>query len=205
MGAAVDRVDVREGRAAGVIAGGALEPAAAVVVAAGPWTPAVVDPGGGWRPIVAVWGAVAEVRLAAPPRHVLEQVGVKALTRPGGGGVGSIFSTVTVRGISAVGSTFQETEPDAAALAPALIERGARFVPALAGARVVGTRACARPLSLDGRPLLGPLPGVEGLHVAAGHGPWGISLGPGSARLVADRLLGRDGAIPRELAADRFG
>ena len=54
-------------------------------------------------------------------------------------------------------------------------------------------------MSADGRPLLGPLPGVEGLFVAAGHGPWGISLGPGSARLVADAVLGRP-AIAPELA-----
>jgi D-amino-acid dehydrogenase len=136
---------------------------------------------------------------------VLEQAGVKALTRPGGGGLASIFSTVTAGGVSAVGSTFVEAEPDAAALAPVLLERGTRFLPALAGARIVGARACARPQSLDGRPLLGALPGIDGLHVASGHGPWGMSLGPGSARLVADGLLGRGAEIPRELAAARFG
>ena len=31
-------------------------------------------------------------------------------------------------------------------------------------------------------PAARPARGVEGLYVAAGHGPWGISLGPGSAR-----------------------
>ena len=60
-------------------------------------------------------------------------------------------------------------------------------------------------MSVDGRPLLGPLPGVDGLFVAAGHGPWGISLGPGSARLVADAVLGRPAVIAPELAAARFG
>jgi glycine/D-amino acid oxidase-like deaminating enzyme len=40
--------------------------------------------------------------------------------------------------------------------------------------------------------------------VATGHGPWGVSLGPGSARLVADAVLGRAPAIPPELAATRF-
>ena len=72
------------------------------------------------------------------------------------------------------------------------------------GTHVVSVRACARPLSADGRPLLGPLPGVDGLFVAAGHGPWGISLGPGSARLVADAVLGRADIAP-ELATARFG
>jgi glycine/D-amino acid oxidase-like deaminating enzyme len=38
--------------------------------------------------------------------------------------------------------------------------------------------------------------------IAAGHGPWGISLGPGSARLVVDALLGDD-RIPDVLRADR--
>jgi glycine/D-amino acid oxidase-like deaminating enzyme len=111
---------------------------------------------------------------------------------------------VTARGVSAVGSTFLPERPDPAALAPRLLERGARFVPALRYARARGLRACARPVSADGRPLLGPLPGVERAAIAAGHGAWGITLGPASARLVADGLLGRRAPIAPALAADRF-
>ena len=77
-------------------------------------------------------------------------------------------------------------------------------MPQLAGTQAVSLRACARPISADGRPLLGPLPATQGLFMASGHGLWGVSLGPGSARLVADAVLGRDPAIPAELAADRF-
>ena len=114
----------------------------------------------------------------------------------------SLFSIVTANGASSVGSTFMVAEPDAAALAPLLLERGAAYVPALAGAPVEQVRACARPLSADGRPLLGPI--ADGLYLLTGHGPWGITLGPGSARLVVDAIL--DGAeIPAELAAARFG
>ena len=40
--------------------------------------------------------------------------------------------------------------------------------------------------------------------MATGHGPWGVSLGPGSARLVADAVLGEPANIPPELAATRF-
>jgi glycine/D-amino acid oxidase-like deaminating enzyme len=40
--------------------------------------------------------------------------------------------------------------------------------------------------------------------VAAGHGAWGVTLGPASARLVADGLLGRPAAIAPEIAAGRF-
>jgi glycine/D-amino acid oxidase-like deaminating enzyme len=62
-----------------------------------------------------------------------------------------------------------------------------------------------RPLSADGRPLLGPVAGADGLYVLSGHGPWGVSLGPGSARVVADAVLGRPVEIPAEVAAARFG
>jgi glycine/D-amino acid oxidase-like deaminating enzyme len=199
IGAAVDRVEARHGRVAGVVVGGEPQPAGAVVVAAGPWTPELVER----RPIAALWGVVAEVRMAVPPVHMLEQAGVEELTSPSGAG-GWIFSAVTLDGVSAIGSTFMPTEPDPAAVAPQVLERAVRFLPALEGAAPLSVRACPRPQSGDGRPLLGPAGGIDGLHVASGHGPWGISLGPGSAELVAGALLGRGEEIPAELAAGRF-
>jgi glycine/D-amino acid oxidase-like deaminating enzyme len=202
IGAAAE-LDRRGGRAAGVRVAGRAEPAGTVVVAAGPWTPEVVDPGGGWRPIAPLWGVNVEVRLARPPRHVIEQAGVEDLTSAGGAPE-TIFSIVTAGGVSAVGSTFLADEPDAADMAPVLLARGARYLPALEGVGFAA-RACPRPQSEDGRPLLGPLDGIDGVHVAAGHGAWGISLGPGSARLVADGILGRGDAMAPALAASRFG
>jgi glycine/D-amino acid oxidase-like deaminating enzyme len=200
-----------DGRVTGVRTTRGIDPAGAVVIAAGPWTSALLsNPQAGvrplvegWRPIVPAWGVNVELRLARPPRHGLEEGGVETLLSPGGV-PGVLFSLVTREGSSALGSTFFPERPEPADVAPAVLERGARFMPALAGTQVVSLRACARPMSADGRPLLGPLPGVEGLFVAAGHGPWGISLGPGSARLVADAVLGRGPAIPPELAAARF-
>jgi glycine/D-amino acid oxidase-like deaminating enzyme len=153
---------------------------------------------------VPLWGVNVELRLRRPPRHALEQAGVEDLGTAGER-AGSIFSLVTHGGASALGSTFLPERPDAAALAPVLVERGARFVPAIAEAPVVSVRSCARPQAADGRPLLGPAAGVEGLFLAAGHGPWGISLGPGSARLVADAALGRPAPIPAALDARRLG
>jgi glycine/D-amino acid oxidase-like deaminating enzyme len=184
----------------GVFVRGELHPAGAVVAAAGPWTPEAVG-GAGW--VQASWGVVAQVRLRRPPRHALEQVGVKALTEPGGAPP-SLFSLVTTGAVSAVGSTFTPDEPDAAAVAPRLLERGARYVPALADATIEHVRACARPLSADGRPLLGAVPGVEGLHLITGHGAWGITLGPGSAQMVVRAMTG-GGSIPEALQAARFG
>lgn len=197
------RPEVEAGRIAGVRTHDGIEPAGAVVVAAGPWSSELIDESGAWRPIAPLWGVNVELRLDPVPRHTLEQPGIETLT--GEGGVaGSIFSLVTHDGISALGSTFLAEEPDSAALAPVLIERGTRFVPGLPQATVMSVRACARPLSVDGRPLLGPAGDADGLFLAAGHGPWGVSLGPQSARLVADAALGRHVAIPAALQARRL-
>jgi glycine/D-amino acid oxidase-like deaminating enzyme len=187
----------------GLTVGGTRSPAGAVVVAAGPWTPALVDPSGGWRPIAPLWGVIAEVRLDAPPRHALEQSGIEQLVARGGDPP-PIFSLVTTGAVSALGSTFLRERPDAAALAPLLRERGARFVPALAHTPTGAVRTCARPLSADGLPLLGRAPGREGVFVAAGHGPWGILLGPASARLVPDIVLDRLPGPPPPFDPDRF-
>jgi D-hydroxyproline dehydrogenase subunit beta len=187
----------------GVEVDGERRPAGAVVVAAGPWTPDVVDPAGGWRPIAPLWGVVVDVRLAAPPRHSLEEAGVDQLVAAGGDPP-PLFSLVTAGEASALGSTFLPERPDAEALVPRLRERGARFVPELASAPAGAVRACARPLSADGLPLLGHAPGRDDLFVAAGHGPWGMSLGPASARLVADLVLGRAGGPPAAFDPGRF-
>jgi len=186
-------------RARGVLAAGVRRPAGAVLVTAGPWTPEVIDPTRAWQPIVPVWGVVAEIEMEDPPRHVLEETGVEAV---GAGGVASIFSLVPADGHVSVGSTFLAERPEAPAWAPTLRRAGERFVPGLRRAKVVGARACARPQSFDGRPLVGVMPGLEDLWVAAGHGPWGISTGPGSARIAVDALLGK-AEVPAPLSVAR--
>jgi glycine/D-amino acid oxidase-like deaminating enzyme len=201
-------------RVVGVRRGGILEPAGAVVVTAGPWSPAIVDASGTWRPIRPVWGVVAAVVVEGAPRHGLEAIDIDI--EPGSVrdlGHGRIdprddlveFSLAAGQGSSALGSTFLPAEPEPGAWVDALRRVGSTYVPAIADAPVVGVRHCARPVSRDGRPLIGRVPWLDGLWMAAGHGPWGISTGPGTARLLADALLTGDGAIPATLAVDRLG
>ena len=201
---------VRDGRAAGVLVDGQAVAAGTVVVAAGPWSAGIVDPSGEWTPIRPLWGVVVEIGLTDPPRHVLEEADIDV--EPGGlggdadgAGWRPSFSLVPAGTASTLGSTFLAWEPDRPAIVPRLIEHGAKFVPGVAGARVGASRACARPLSLDGRPLIGRVPSVEGLWIAAGHGPWGISTGPASGRLLADLIRGRVAAPPPALDPARFG
>jgi D-hydroxyproline dehydrogenase subunit beta len=199
--------------AVGVLVDGRLEPAGAVLVAAGPWTPALLDPTGGWQPIRSIWGVVAQLDLPDPPRHVIEEfeIDIEPGSEAGEEGEeaeaddGLGFSLMTADGVSVLGSTFLEEEPKPDAFAAGLWERGSRYVPAIATARLVGLRACARPVALDGRPLVGAVPGIDRAFVAAGNGPWGISTGPGTARLIADMIVGRDVPIPAALDPARFG
>jgi glycine/D-amino acid oxidase-like deaminating enzyme len=194
---------VTRSRTRGVLAAGVRRPAGAVLVTAGPWTPEVIDPTRAWQPIVPVWGVVADVQMDDPPQHVLEEVGVEDLTAAGDG-AGAIFSLVKAGRQISLGSTFLSDEPPEPKVWTSRLQlAGQRFVPGLRRALVVGARACARPQSLDGRPLVGELPGVEGLWAAAGHGPWGISTGPATARIAADALLGR-AEVPGSLYVGRF-
>src|SRR5688500_1313510 len=173
------------------------------LVAAGPWTSRVVDPTGGWRPIEPVWGVVADVELERAPRHVLEEAGIPELADALGADepVDQLFSLVSSDGSHGLGSSFTRDEPDERATAQTLLAHGKGFLRGLGPVRA--TRACARPVSADGRPLIGRV--GDGLYVCAGHGPWGISIGPASARLVADVILGRGAVVAPELDAARFG
>jgi glycine oxidase len=188
------RPAIADNRATGVIVDGEHRPAGKLAIAAGPQTRDLIA-----APISPLWGVVVEVQMQSPPRHTIEESGIDALTE---GASGTLFSIVTAQGVSAVGSTFLTEAPDAGQWIPRLLERGKDFLPALSGAKTRGWRACARPRSADGRPLLGGI-GIENLAVASGHGAWGISLGPASARLVADELLGKQPEISEALAATR--
>jgi D-amino-acid dehydrogenase len=191
-------------RARGVVLGTERVEAGAVVVAAGPWTDALLGLPPERSVVTPVWGVNVEVALSEPPSLPVEQVGVVGLAPSSGDRLDSIFSLVTAAGTSSLGSTFLTAEPDPDVVAPELVRRGAAFVPALADSPVRSTRACARPVSPDGRPMVGRVPGVDGLVVAAGHGMWGISIGPATARLAADVVLGRGDGVPAALDPARF-
>lgn len=206
-----------------VLADASTVRADAVLVAAGPWSPALVDAGGGWSPIHRTWGVTVQLRLDSALHHVIEEDEVDSVNRPavataraaaagtdeaGSDGAGadeppSLFSIASANGVSTLGSTFLPSEPEPRAVARLLLARAQRFVRGIGSAEILQTRMCARPQSVDGRPFIGPVAGVEGLFVCAGHGPWGISTGPGSAALVADAILDGPDIIPAELRADR--
>lgn len=179
------------GRAVGArTTSGEVHHADHVLVAAGPWSAP-------WAPVSALWGVTVQVAL--PPGHGVRHR-IEEWDEPFVSGVQ--FEATPLGDVTVLGASRTAEEPDEPALAEAIVARAARFLPVLADARVVATRSCARPVTPDGLPVLGPVPGVEGLHVAAGHGPYGISLGPASGRIAADAILA-GAPVPPQFATTR--
>lgn len=64
--------------------------------------------------------------------------------------------------------------------------------PALAAAPIVARQACFRPVTEDGLPLIGAVPGLAGAYVATGHSVWGMLNAPATGEAMSELIL--DGA-----------
>jgi glycine oxidase len=77
----------------------------------------------------------------------------------------------------------------------ALVRSATELVPGLAECPVEHHWAGLRPGSPDGVPFIGPHPAIEGVFLNTGHFRNGVVMGPASARLLADLMLGRTPAL----------
>ena len=170
-----------------------------VVLAAGPWS----GTGGRWAtpkgplelPVRGVKGQRILLRLPGfMPRSPVRNSEVYVVPRLGG----NIL----------VASTREEGRSDQIVTAEGiatLISGAVRSFPLLADAAFVSGRAGVRPATPDGRPIIGPVPGVEGLTIAAGHDAVGIMLSPGTTEMVVQYLLDGNEAPLVPFSAARFG
>jgi glycine/D-amino acid oxidase-like deaminating enzyme len=67
--------------------------------------------------------------------------------------------------------------------------------PVLAEAPIVARQACFRPVTEDGLPLIGRVPGVAGAYVATGLSVWGMLNAPATGEAMAELIL--DGSASR--------
>jgi glycine/D-amino acid oxidase-like deaminating enzyme len=149
-----------------LVVGGERPAATRTLLCTGAWTAGV-------RPL---WGVTARIGVRA--RVTLEEAGAERLAA---GALQEVFSLVG----DVLGSTFAPREPDPAAVAPRLAERAARFLREPAAPQA--WRACPRPQAPEGVPRIARV--GEATWVCAGHGAWGISIGPATARAAAELVL----------------
>jgi glycine/D-amino acid oxidase-like deaminating enzyme len=188
----VDGVTVRDGVARGVQVRGAALAADAVVLALGPWTshaarglrlPPVrglkghsVTLAAGDLPAQALF---MEYR-AADGRHLEPEI----FPRPDG--------EVYVCGMADLQPLPESAEGvEVSEAACAVLARAAGQVSAvLASAAITRRQACYRPVTDDGLPLIGRVPGAAGVFVATGHGPWGMLNAPATGLALAELIAG---------------
>jgi glycine/D-amino acid oxidase-like deaminating enzyme len=167
----------------------------AIVIAMGPWSVLAAR----WIALPPVFGVkghslVFETGEVLPPEALFLEYGEAA---------GSILSpevfpradgTTYVCAISSDSPLPVDPEfivPDAGAIdrLKALCDR---ISPIFASSRVLSSQACYRPLTQDGLPLIGAIPGARGAYVATGHSVWGILNAPATAEAIAELIT--DGA-----------
>jgi glycine/D-amino acid oxidase-like deaminating enzyme len=179
-------------RAVGVEVDGDIIEGDAVVIAMGPWSILAAQ----WLPLPPVFGLkghslVFDTGDAVPPEAVFleyrERNGTmltpELFPRPDG--------TTYVCAISS-----EEPLPlDPAQVTPddramrRLEAMCADLSPALAASRIVARQACCRPVTSDGLPLIGRVPGVAGAYIATGHSVWGILNAPATGEAMAALIL----------------
>jgi D-hydroxyproline dehydrogenase subunit beta len=189
-------------RVTGVVTDDGVLGADAVVVAAGPWSPSLLEPVGVTVPILPVRGWLIRVAPREPGlvHHIVERVGwtgraqaVSAADVAGGAAQAAIGASLHPGrdGTITCGSSWQPAltpepeDPSAPAHIAAMVQR---VVPALEHAEFRGSWWGLRPMTPDDRPVIDRV--REGLIVATGHGALGVLLGAGTAELVASHVLG---------------
>jgi len=164
-----------------------------VVVTAGAWAPSLLSPLGVTLPIEPQRGQIVHLRLPGNDTRDWPVV-----LPPGSHYLLAFDDSRVVAGAtreSGVGFDYRVTASgQAEVLAEAL-----HVAPGLAAATIIETRVGFRPVGPGARPLLGPIPGLDGLLIGNGLGAAGLTIGPFAGRLLADRALGR--ALPLDIAA----
>ena len=159
----------------------------AVVVAAGSWSqaftpwlgfPVPVRPMKGERLLLNYPGEPLPVLISSPKRgHMISRLdGLTSVGSTGG-------RDYDQRELFA-GEEFDRQPTEGARLE--LLQRAIDVLPDLERAELVQQLAGSRPLSPDSKPIIGPVPGWDGILLATGHTTKGIHLGPITGRIIAD-------------------
>lgn len=181
----VSGVVQEDGRVTGVRVGSEVVPADVVVIAMGPWSLEASDWLGLRVPVEPLKGQIVKVRPQRPlPVWQFGHGGNYGVAK----GPEMVFlGTTEERSGFDVGTTIEARDE--------ILEFGVGFASELEGAELIEQTACLRPLSEDGLPIMGAVPGIEGAYVATGHGRQGILQSPPSGLAMAELILNGETAV----------
>ena len=164
-------------------------PCDTVVIAAGAWSrsftpwlgfPVPILPMKGERLLLNHPGEPLPVLISSPKRgHMISRL-------DGFISVGSTGGRDYDRKELFLGEEFDRQPTETARLE--LLQRAIDVFPDLERAQLVQQLAGSRPLSPDGKPIIGPVPGLESVLLATGHATKGIHLGPITGRIITDYI-----------------
>lgn len=186
-------------------------PADVVVDAAGGWARAVAATAGIALPVVPVRHQLLitePIQAVQPMQPIVRFLEASIYVRPERGGllVGGYEDTPLVVDPAERGPAFQisDLELDLGVLRR-LVDEVAVHVPVLKDAPVAVHRGGLPTMTPDGHPILGRVPGLDGLFVASGCCVGGLSLSPAAGRTLADLIV--DGSSDPDLtplSVERF-
>ena len=193
-----------DGRATGVTTTRGPIHAPVVVDAAGGWAARVAAAAGITLPLVPVRHQLFVTEPIAgvqPLQPIVRLVEASVYVRYDEGGLmfGGYEDAPRVLGREGLPAGFQiaSLELDLGVLRGLVAEVAAHF-PALRDAKIAIHRGGAPTMTPDGRPILGRVPGLDGLYVASGCCVGGLSLSPAAGRALADLIV--DGKSDPDLA-----
>lgn len=184
-GVPVDDLVMERGRATGVhTRDGEVMAADAVVLATGPFSLSLTKRLGVRLPVQPGKGYHRDLRVgegAAPPLRVASVLHeTSVFCTPLGDEVVRFAGTMEFSGLN------EMMRPDRL---EQLTTAARRYFPTLGETQPVSEWCGLRPMTSDGLPIVGPVPGVEGVAVATGHGMLGLTLAPVTGMLIADQVL----------------
>ena len=185
---------------------------ACAVLAAGVWSPSIAASLGLRLPIRPQKGHVLETEpTAAAPRYFVQDVRYESVVDAAGDAAESPATTVLQHrptGEILIGSSRDfvgfDTSVDADR-SMQIAEAAYDLMPHIRNLAIQSRFAGLRPWSPDGRALIGPVPGIDGLIIATGHGGEGNTLALLTGEIVAALTAGRPSPVPiNPLAPRRF-
>jgi sarcosine oxidase subunit beta len=162
-----------------------------VIVATGPWTRPLLQPTGFDPPIETEYHQVAILK-NAPDMKTGGCACIDSMTatyfRPDGGDKFLIGDFYGKRPVDPDNFPQRASETDL----EEIIERASRRIPKLENAEVMRGVTGVYDMTPDARPLLGQVPGVEGLYLCAGFSGMGFKISPAIGLVMSELIL--DGA-----------